>query len=74
MKKRMKSKKKCNMDGFKIVFRESSGEVSETWLGEPVLDGGPFPVFDVQIIHFMFDMVHPGCEIISISRSPLPLK
>lgn len=59
------------MDGFKIVYRDSSGSVSETWFGEPVSDGAPFPVFDVHIVRVMFDMAHPGCEIISISRSPL---
>lgn len=59
------------MDGFKIVYRDSSGKVSDTWFGEPVSDGAPFPVFDVHIVRLIFDIAHPGCEIISISRSPL---
>lgn len=56
------------MDGYKIVYKEPDGTVTDTFFGEPMLNFCLLNLSNMDIIMVMFSMAHPGCEILSIER------
>ena len=54
------------MKGFKVVYFDSSGSLSETLFGPPfssVMDS----MDDESCIRMIFSLAYPGCQIVSVS-------
>lgn len=54
------------MDGYKIVYKELDGTVTDTFFGEPITNISLPNLSNMDIILAMFSMAHPDCEMISI--------
>lgn len=56
------------MDGYKIVYRQPDGAISDTFLGQPITNISlPESCYKEVVMQF-FAYAHPGCEMISIER------
>lgn len=56
------------MDGYKIVYKEPDGTITETFFGEPMTNISFPNLSNMDIILAMFSMAHPDCEILSVER------
>ena len=56
------------MDGYKIVYKEPDGTVTDTFFGEPMLNFSLPNLSNMDIIMFTFSMTYPDCDILSIER------
>ena len=54
------------MDGYKIVYKEPDGTITDTFFGEPMLNISLPKLCNMEVIKLLFGSAHPGCEIISI--------
>lgn len=59
------------MDGYKIVYKESDGTITDTFFGEPMLNFCLPNLSIMEVIKLMFSFAHPGCDIVSIERCSL---
>ena len=59
------------MDGYKIVYREPDGTVTDTFFAEHMSSFSLPKSSNTDIIKLMFCNAHPNCEIISIERCTL---
>lgn len=59
------------MDGYKIVYKEVDGTITDTFFSEPMYDISLPILSDMEAIKFVFGFVHPGCEIVSFERCSL---
>lgn len=59
------------MDGYKIVYKEPDGTITDTFFSEP-MSGFSLPnLSNMEVIKSMFGIEHPGCDIVSIERCSL---
>lgn len=56
------------MDGYKIVYRQPDGAISDTFFGEPITNISLPKQCYMDVIELFFGSAHPGCEIVSIER------
>lgn len=56
------------MDGYKIVYKEPDGTITDTFFGEPELNFCLTNLSNMDVVMMFFDYAHPGCEIVSIER------
>lgn len=56
------------MDGYKIVYKEPDGTITDTFFGEPTTNIGLPKQCYMDVIKLFFGSAHPGCEIVSIER------
>lgn len=56
------------MDGYKIVYKEPDGTITNTFFGEPITNIGLPKQCYMDVIKLFFGSAHPGCEIVSIER------
>lgn len=56
------------MDGYKIVYKEPDGTVTNTFFGEPDLNFCLTNLSNMDAVMLFFVYAHPGCEMISIER------
>lgn len=56
------------MDGYKIVYKEPDGTISDTFFGEPMSNFSLPGSCCMEVIKLLFGSVHPGCEIVSIEH------
>lgn len=54
------------MDGYKIVYKEPDGTITDTFFSEPMLNFCLPNLSNMEIIKLMFSTAHPGCDISSI--------
>lgn len=54
------------MDGYKIIYKEPNGTITDTFFGEPMLNFSLPDLSNMDIIMAMFSMVHPDCDVLSI--------
>lgn len=59
------------MDGYKIVYKEPDGTITDAFFGEPMFDISLPNLSNMEVITFVFGLVHPGCDIVSIERCSL---
>lgn len=59
------------MDGYKIVYKEPDGTITDTFFGEPMLDIRLPNLSNMEVIKFVFGFAHPGCDIVFIERCSL---
>lgn len=59
------------MDGYKIVYKEPDGTITDTFFGEPMLDFCLPNLSNIEIIKQMFGIAHLGCDILSIEHCNL---
>lgn len=59
------------MDGYKIVYIEPDGTVTNTFFGEPMTNISLPKQCHMEVIKLLFSSAHPGCEIVSIERCSL---
>lgn len=59
------------MDGYKIVYKEPDGTITDTFFGEPMQNFSLTNLSNMEIIKFMFSMAYPDCDIVSIERCSL---
>lgn len=59
------------MDGYKIVYKEPDGTITDTFFGEPMFDISLPNLSNMEVIKFMFGIAHPGCDIVSIELCSL---
>ena len=59
------------MDGYKIVYKEPDGTITDTFFGEPVFDISLLNLSNMDVIKFVFGFAHPGCDIVSIESCSL---
>lgn len=59
------------MDGYKVVYKEPDGTITDTFFGEPMANFSLPNLSNMDVIEFTFGFVHPGCEILSIERCNL---
>lgn len=59
------------MDGYKIVYKEPDGTITDTFFGEPMLNFCLPNLSNMEIIKLMFSSAHSGCDILSIERCSL---
>lgn len=59
------------MDGYKIVYRQPDGAISDTFFGEPMTNISLPKQCYREVIMLLFGSAHPGCEVISIERCSL---
>lgn len=59
------------MDGYKIVYKEPDGTITETFFGEPMTNISLPEQCYMGVIKLFFGSAHPGCEIVSIERCSL---
>lgn len=59
------------MDGYKIVYREPNGTVTNTFFGEPMTNISLPKQRYMEVIKLLFGSAHPGCEIVSIESCSL---
>ena len=61
------------MDGYKIIYKEPDGTITDTFYGEPMFDislpnASNMDVINLDVIKLAFCFAHPGCEIVSIKH------
>lgn len=56
------------MDGYKIIYKEPDGTVTNTFFGEPMLNFCLTNLSNMDVVMMFFDYAHPGCEVISIEH------
>lgn len=56
------------MDGYKIVYRQPDGAISDTFFGEPIMNIRLSEPCYMEVIKLLFGSAHPGCEIVSIKH------
>ena len=56
------------MDGYKIIYKEPDGTITDAFYGEPVLNFCLPNLSNIEVVMQFFGYVHPGCEMISIER------
>lgn len=59
------------MDGYKIVYKEPDGTITDTFFSELVPGFSLLKSSNMEVIKLMFGNAHPGCDIISIERCSL---
>lgn len=59
------------MDGYKIVYKEPDGTITDTFFSEPMSFFSLPNLSNMEVIKSMFGIVHPGCDIVSIERCSL---
>lgn len=59
------------MDGYKIVYKEPDGTITDTFFGEPITNICLPKKCYMEVIKLFFGSAHPGCEIVSIERCSL---
>lgn len=59
------------MDGYKIVYKEPDGTITDTFFAEPMASFSLPNSCNTDIVKLMFSNSHPNCEIISIERCTL---
>lgn len=59
------------MDGYKVVYKEPDGTITDTFFGEPMANFSLPNLSNMDVIEFTFGFAHPGCEILSIERCSL---
>lgn len=59
------------MDGYKIVYKEPDGTVTDTFFCEPITNISLPNQCYMDVIKLFFGSAHPGCEIVSIERCSL---
>lgn len=59
------------MDGYKVVYKEPDGTITNTFFGEPMANFSLPNLSNMDVIEFTFGFAHPGCEILSIERCSL---
>lgn len=59
------------MDGYKIVYKEPDGTITDTFFGEPIINISLPKQCYMEVIKLFFGSAHPGCEIVSIERCSL---
>lgn len=59
------------MDGYKIVYKEPDGTITDTFFGEPMTNISLSRQYYMEVIKLLFGSAHPGCEIVSIERCNL---
>lgn len=56
------------MDGYKIVYKEPDGAITDTFFGVPMTNIRLPKQCHTEVIKLLFGSAHPGCEIVSIER------
>lgn len=56
------------MDGYKIVYRQLDGAISDTFFGEPITNISLPEPCGMEVIKLLFGSAYPGCEIVSIKH------
>lgn len=59
------------MNGYKIVYKEPDGTITDTFFGEPTTNIKFPKQCYMEAIKLLFGRAHPGCEIVSIERCSL---
>lgn len=59
------------MDGYKIVYKEPDGTITDTFFSEPMINIRLPKQCYMEVIKLLFGSAHPGCEIVSIERCSL---
>lgn len=59
------------MDGYKIVYKEPDGTVTNTFFSEPMTNISLPKQCYMEVIKLLFGSAYPGCEIVSIERCSL---
>jgi hypothetical protein len=59
------------MDGYKIVYKEPDGTITDTFFGEPMTNINLPKQCYMEVIKLLFGSAHPGCKIVSIERCSL---
>lgn len=59
------------MDGYKIVYKEPDGTITDTFFGEPMTNISLPKQCSMEVIKLLFGSAHLGCEIVSIERCSL---
>lgn len=62
------------MDGYKIVYKEPDGTITDTFFGEPITNislSRQSRQYYMEVIKLLFGSAHPACEIVSIERCSL---
>lgn len=59
------------MYGYKIVYRQPDGAISDTFFGEPMMNISLPKQCYMEVIKLLFGSAHPGCEIVSIKHCSL---
>lgn len=59
------------MDGYKIVYKEPDGTITDTFFAEPMASFSLSKSSNTDIVKLMFSNAYPNCEIISIERCTL---
>lgn len=59
------------MDGYKIIYKEPAGTITDTFFGEPTTNISLPKQHHMEVIKLLFGSAHPGCEIVSIERCSL---
>lgn len=54
------------MDGYKIVYKEPDGTITDTFFAEPMLNFSLSNLSNMDVVKMFFDYAHPSCEMISI--------
>lgn len=54
------------MDGYKIIYKEPDGTITDTFFSEPMLNISLPKLCNMEVIKLLFGSAHPGCEISSI--------
>lgn len=59
------------MDGYKIVYKQPDGTITDTFFGEPMTNISLLKQRYMEAIKLLFGSAHPDCEIVSIERCSL---
>lgn len=59
------------MDGYKIVYKEPDGTITDTFFGVPVLNFCLTNLSNMDVAMLFFVYAHPGCEMMSIEHCSL---
>ena len=56
------------MDGYKVVYKEPDGAITDTFYGEPMSNFSLPGASNMDVIIMTFFFAHPGCDIVSIEQ------
>lgn len=56
------------MNGYKIVYKEPDGAISDTFFGDPITNISFPDLSNMDIVMAMFSMTYPEREILSVER------
>lgn len=56
------------MDGYKIVYKEPDGTISDTFFGDPITNICFPDLSNMDIVLAMFSMTYPDRDILSVER------